>query len=174
MTKDRPHELALTDSGALSPEQQAALGAIIQQLMTPVIEAMAGMMRRNSEALERLAAAQKVQSDRMEALEKQIRLNTLVTAQQVRFLNATIRERARELLLKREVEDAAAVKKLGNAIRRGVLVRYGVGALHDTPRHEYPVAIHLIELWNDALAIRDCAKEARGKHENQSTPAAGA
>ena len=96
MTKDRPHELALTDSGALSPEQQAALGAIIQQLMTPVIEAMAGMMRRNSEALERLAAAQKVQSDRMEALEKQIRLNTLVTAQQVRFLNATIRERARE------------------------------------------------------------------------------
>ena len=58
MTKDRPHELALTDSGALSPEQQAALGAIIQQLMTPVIEAMAGMMRRNSEALERLAAAQ--------------------------------------------------------------------------------------------------------------------
>ena len=98
MTKDRPHELALTDSGTLSPEQQAALGAIIQQLMTPVIEAMAGMMRRNSEALERLAAAQKVQSDRMEALEKQIRLNTLVTAQQVRFLNATIRERARELL----------------------------------------------------------------------------
>ena len=47
-------------------------------------------------------------------------------------------------------------------------------ALHDIPRHEYPVAIHLIELWNDALAIRDCAKEARGKHENQSTPAAGA
>ena len=72
------------------------------------------------------------------------------------------------------MEDAAAVKKLGNAIRRGVLVRYGVGALHDIPRHEYPVAIHLIELWNDALAIRDCAKEARGKHENQNTPAAGA
>ena len=45
----------------------------------------------NAQALEQLAGAQKVQNDRLEALEKQIRLNTLVTPQQVRYMNDAIR-----------------------------------------------------------------------------------
>ena len=153
----------------LTPEQAAALPEIIQQMMSPIVEAMGKMLQHNAEALEQLAGAQKVQNDRLEALEKQIQLNTLVTPQQVRYLNDAIRTRSRELLYKREIEDAKAVKKLGNAIRKAVLARYGTGALHEIPKHEYPVAMSLIGMWSDALQVRDVIKETRERHELEST-----
>lgn len=150
---------------AFTPEQAQALPALIQQMMGPIVEAMGKLLEHNAEALEQLAGAQKVQNDRLEALEKQIRLNTPVTPQQVRYLNDAIRARARELLFKREIEDARAVKKLGNAIRKSVLARYGVCALHEIPKHEYTVAMSQIGMWSDALLVRDCAREARARYE---------
>ncbi len=151
----------------LTPEQAQALPALIQQMMGPIVETMSKLLEHNAEALEQLSGAQKVQNDRLEALERQIRLNTPVTPQQVRFINDAIRSRARELLFKREIEDARSIKKLGNAIRKDVLARYGIGALHEIPKHEYTVTMMQIGMWSDALRILDCVKEARARAEKE-------
>lgn len=149
----------------LTPEQMQVIPAIIQQMMGPIVETMSKLLEHNAEALDQLAGAQKVQNDRLEALEKQIRLNTLVTPQQVRYMNDAIRAHAREMLYKREIEDAGAVKKLGNAIRKSVLARYGISALHEIPKHEYSVAMNQIGMWSDALQVLDVVKEARKRAE---------
>ena len=77
----------------LTPEQAKALPLLIEQMMGPIVETMSKLLEHNAQALEQLAGAQKVQNDRLEALEKQIRLNTLVTPQQVRYMNDAIRAR---------------------------------------------------------------------------------
>ena len=86
-------------------------------------------------------------------------------------MNDAIRARARELLFKREVEDARSIKKLGNSIRKDVLARYGIGALHEIPKHEYTVTMMQIGMWSDALRILDCVKEARARAEKECYPA---
>ena len=149
----------------VSPE---AIGAVIAELMRPVMQTIGKMLENNTAALEQLAAAQSVQSDRLEALEKQIRLQTPVSGKQVSFLNDAIRQRSRELLDKRGVEDEKAVTRLGNAIRRSVLARYGVGSLREIPRHEYTVAMQQIAMWSDVLTVRDVVKEVIQKHEGQT------
>ena len=159
------------DLAILTSEQAQALPALIQQMMGPIVETMSKLLEHNAEALEQLAGAQKVQNDRLEALERQIRLNTPVTPQQVRYMNDAIRARARELLFKREVEDAWSIKKLGNSIRKDVLARYGIGALHEIPKHEYTVTMMQIGMWSDALRILDCVKEARARAEKECYPA---
>lgn len=147
------------------PAENEALGATIREILSPVLQTMAEFMRQSTEALNRVAAAQKVQSDRMEALEREIRLNTLVTPAQVKFLNEEIRNRARKLLMQRELDgNAKAVKKLGGSIRKSVLSRYGISALHDIPKHEYPVAMQQINTWNDLLLLRDIIREAENDH----------
>ncbi|MCI6373825.1 MAG: hypothetical protein MR821_00840 [Clostridiales bacterium] len=78
-------------------------------------------------------------------------------------MNDAIRARARELLDKRGIDEAAATKKLGNAIRKAVLARYGISGLREIPRHEYSVVISQIGGWSDMLTVRDIAKEARGR-----------
>ena len=149
------------------------IGQIITELMRPVMQTIGKMLENNTAALEQLSAAQSVQNDRLEALEKQIRLQTPVTSKQVTFLNDAIRQRARVLLDKKGIEDKKAVTKLGNAIRKAVLARYGIGNVREIPKHEYSVAMSQVEMWNDVLTVRDVAKEAREKveqeadHENQ-------
>lgn len=149
--------------GVFTREQAEMLPVIIREMMTPVMAAMSQMLENNTAALNQLAATQQVANDRLEALEKQIRLNTLVTPQQVRYFNDAIRSRARELLYKREVDDDKATRRLGNAIRKSVLSRYGVSALHEIPKHEYNVALNQIAMWNDMLLVRDAVKEARAR-----------
>lgn len=150
---------------ALTQEQAQMIPIIIQQMMGPLVEAMGKMLENNTQALNQLAATQQIQADRLEALEKQIRLNTLVTPQQVRFINDAIRARSRELLDKRGVDDKKAMTKLSAAVRKALLSRYGVAALHDIPKHEYSVAMSLISTWNDLLVVRDIVKEARERCE---------
>lgn len=140
-----------------------ALSGIVTELMRPVMQAIGTMLENNTAALEQLSAAQAIQNDRLEALEKQIRLQTPVSAKQAGYLNAAIRQRARELLDKRDIDDKKAVTKLTGAIRRAVLARYGVAGLREIPRHEYSVALDLIGMWNDALTVRDVVKEARAR-----------
>lgn len=145
----------------LTPEQAQIIPAVIQQVLGPVMAQMTELLKNNTEALSQLANAQQLQSDRMEALERQIRLNTLVTPQQVRYINDAIRTRARELLDKRGVESDKAIRKLGNALRKSILSRYGVAALHEIPKHEYNVTMNHVSTWNDMLCVRDVVKEAR-------------
>ena len=162
----------MDDNNALStltPEQVQVIPLVIQQVLGPVMKEMSTLLKNNTEALNQLAAAQQVQSDRMEALERQIRLNTLVTPQQVRYINDAIRARARELLDKRGVDNDKATRKLGTAIRKSVLSRYGVAALHEIPKHEYSVTMNHVGTWNDMLCVRDVVKEARMREETHET-----
>lgn len=147
---------------ALSPD---ALGAVIAEMMSPVMQTIVKMLEHNTEAMDRLSATQTIQNDRMEALERQIRLQTPVTSKQVSYLNDAIRARARELLDKRGIEDGKATTKLGNAIRKAVLARYGIASLREIPKHEYGVAMSLIGMWSDSLTVRDVVKEARERAE---------
>ena len=163
-------ELSIQDAARVLPPQ--TLGAYITQIMKPVMETVSKLLENNTAALEQLSAAQSIQNDRLEALEKQIRLQTPVTAKQVTYINEAIRDKARELLDKYErADDAKAVKKLGNAIRKAVLSRYGVSCLHEIPRHEYYVAIGQIGMWSNALTVRDIVREAKERErEDQQNP----
>lgn len=144
-----------------------AIGEIITELMRPVMQTVGKLLENNTAALEQLSAAQSVQNDRLEALEKQIRMQTLVTAKQVTYLNGAVRSRARELLDKRGIDDRKAATKLGGAIRKAVLARYGIANLREIPKHEYSVAMSQISMWSDALLVRDIAKQARNRMEKE-------
>lgn len=145
------------------------LSHIITELMRPVMQTIGKMLENNTAALEQLSSAQSIQNDRLEALEKQIRLQTPVTSKQVTYLNDAIRQRARALLDKKGIDDKKATTKLGNAIRKAVLSRYGISSLREIPKHEYGVAMSQIEIWSDVLTVRDIAKETRKRTEQEET-----
>jgi|GEM_PF-752290 len=147
-----------------------SLGQIVAEIISPVMKTIGKLLENNTAALEQLSSAQSVQNDRLEALEKQIRLQTLVTSKQVYYLNDAIRMRARELLDKRSVDDKKAITKLGNLIRKSVLARYGVSSLRDVPKHEYNVALSQIGMWNDILSVRTVAAQFRNKAEEEADP----
>lgn len=141
---------------------------VIRGMMEPVMNSIAKLLKNNTEAMEQIAASQQAMSNRITDLEKQMRLQTPMTSKQVQYLNDAIRDRARELLDKRGyADDKKAVTKLGNAIRKSVLSRYGVGSLRDIPRHEYQVALNQIGMWNVIITIRDVEKEAHKRSLEQ-------
>ena len=147
----------------ITPE---VLSGVITEMMRPVMQTIGKMLENNTAALEQLSAAQSVQNDRLEALEKQIRLQTKVDGKMASYLNDAIRGHSRELLDKRGfADDRKAVTKLGNAIRKDVLMRYGVSSLRDVPKHEYNVALNMIGMWNDLLTVRDVVNDARARKE---------
>ena len=162
------------DNNALStitPEQAQMIPAIVQQMMGPLVEAMAKLLENNTNALNQLAAAQQVQADRLEALERQIRLNTPVTRQQVRYMSAAMKEHALELLDKSSISDPKATRKLVGIIRKDVLSDYGITALEEIPKHEYNVAMHNIKTWNNMRIVREVVKEARKREEEAAEKA---
>lgn len=163
MKEDTMREMALLkdhDPGAviITPE---ILGSVITQLMQPVMQTIGKMLENNTAALEQLSAAQSIQNDRLEALEKQIRLQTKVDGKQVSYLNDAIRRKSRAMLSEWEIDDGKAVRQLGNRIRKAVLARYGISTLRDVPKHEYNVAMQQVEMWNDVFDVSDIVKEAR-------------
>lgn len=158
---------------AITPEQAQLTSAVVQQMMGPLVEAMAKLLENNTNALNQLAAAQQVQADRLEALERQIRLNTPVTRQQARYLSAAMKEHALEALDKYSISDAKAVNKLVKAIKKDVLADYGITVLEEIPKHEYNVAMHNIKTWNNMRIVRDVVKEARMREEAEKEPVGG-
>lgn len=150
-------------------ELTPAIGNIVAELMRPVMATIGKLLENNTAALEQLSATQAVVNDRLEALERQIRLQTPVSNKQVTYLNDAIRHRSKELLSKRNIEtDKKAVTKLGNQIRRAVLSRYGIASLREIPKHEYTVAMSQIEIWNDVLTVSEITREARSRIETEA------
>lgn len=138
------------------------VGNIVAEMVRPVMQTVGKLLENNTAALEQLSATQAVVNDRLEALEKQIRLQTPISNKQVTYLNYAIRQRSREHLSKRNLDgDKKAVSKLGNRVRKSILSRYGVATLREIPKHEYLVAMSQIETWNDLITILDVVKEAR-------------
>jgi len=134
---------------------------IIRQMMGPLVEAMAKLLENNTQALNQLSQAQQVQNDRLEALERQIRLNTPVTRAQARYIAGCCRERAKDLLDKSGAATAWSVRKLTGVIKKDVLAIYGVTAMEEIPRHEYQVAMNSAKTWNSLRLLRETVKEAR-------------
>lgn len=161
MTEHEQNELVSVQETA-----PLTLGMYIAEIMRPIMETVSKLLENNTAALEQLSAAQSIQNDRLEALEKQIRLQTPVSGKQVNYLNEAIRDRARWQLEKYGYsDDKKTVVKLGNAIRRAVLSRYGIASLREIPKHEYTVAMSQINMWSNALTVRDIVKEAKAREE---------
>lgn len=138
---------------------------IMNQLMRPVLESIGKLLKNNTEAMEQIASSQDVIRNRMEALEKQVRLQTPVTDRQARFLADAARKKARELLDKKAIDDKKAITKLAGLIKKSVLFRYGISSLREVPRCEYTVAMSQIDTWNSALEVLDIVREARARAE---------
>lgn len=161
MTEHEQNELV-----SMQETSPLTLGMYIAEIMRPIMETVSKLLENNTAALEQLSSAQSIQNDRLEALEKQIRLQTPVSGKQVNYLNEAIRDRARGQLEKYGYsDDKKTVVKLGNAIRRAVLSRYGIASLREIPKHEYTVAMSQINMWSNALTVRDIVKEAKAREE---------
>lgn len=156
-----------SDNNLATNEQMQLVTAIVQQIMTPVMENIGLILERNNQAMERIAATQQALTDRISDLEKQVRLKTPLSRAQEKYINDAIRAKARELLEAKGVgSDQKAVTKLGAQIRKSVLSRYGVNSLREAPSYDYETCLVHVKMWNDMLAVRDVVNEARRRAEH--------
>ena len=58
------------------------VASVVSEIMKPLLESIGTMLKNNTEAMEQIATSQDVIRNRMEALEKQVRLQTPVTDRQ--------------------------------------------------------------------------------------------
>lgn len=143
------------------------VASVVEQIMRPMLESMGSLMKRMSEAVEHIATAQDVMRNRLEALEKESRLNTPVTDTQARYLAAAAKDKAVDILSRKGTTDKKAVTKLAGMIRKAVLLRYGKGSLREIPRCEYGVAMSQIESWNKATEVAKIVLEAQARQEEE-------
>lgn len=155
-------ELSTQNDGSVSTQ---VVAHVVEQIMRPLLESIGTLLKNNTEAMEQIATSQDVIRNRMEALEKQVRLQTPVTDRQARYLADAARRKARELLDKKQIDDQKAITKLAGLIKKSVLIRYGKGSLRELPQCEYSVAMSQIDTWNNALAVLDIVREARARAE---------
>lgn len=164
-------ELTTRENTALSPETVEVVSVVVRDIMAPLMESIGKMLKHNTEAMEQIAAAQTLTSQRIADLEKRVRLQTPMTRTQEKYIGDAIRARARELLdTKGYADDKKAVTKLSGAIRKSVLTRWGVSSLREAPAYDYETALKQIAIWSDFMAIRDVTKEARKRAEMAMVP----
>ena len=146
--------------------ERMELQTVVQEILQPLFESLSKILANNTEALTQIAAAQSVQADRLDALELQMRLQTPMTSKQTSFINDAIRSRSRAILDKHGLaDDHKSVTKLSNIIRKNVLQRYGVSGIREIPKHEYSVVLSQVEIFQNALQIKDVIKEARSREK---------
>lgn len=165
MEQEKKELLFLPEEKDVSAE---VIAEVMNQFMRPMMEGMGNLVKQLSEAVEHIASSQDIIRNRMEALEKQVRLQTPVTDRQAKYLADKAREKARTLLDKKGIDDRKAVTKLAGMIKKDVMSRYGVGSLREVPKCEYAVAMSQIETWTNGLAVLDIAREARERAEKEN------
>lgn len=164
-------DIVKREGSALAPETAQIVSVVVRDMMAPIMETIGKMLEHNTQAMEQIAAAQQITSERIASLEKRVRLQTPLSKSQENCINQAIRARARELLDPRGYsDDKKAVTKLCGIIRKSVLARYGVGSLREAPAYDYDTAMKQVGMWNDRIALRDVEKEAR-ERENQALEA---
>jgi len=138
------------------------LAMTVQAMIAPVFEQFGVILERTNQAIERIAASNQMMNARITDLEKQVRLQKPVSKSQENYINDAIRKRARELLdAKGYAEDRKAATKLGGAIRKSILARYGVSSLREAPAYDYETALEQVARWNDLVILKEITKEAR-------------
>lgn len=105
-------------------------------------------------------------ADRLEALEKEVRLGRKVTGTQKRYINDAMNDRAKEVLDPYGITDRKAVQGVARMIRKSVLSRLGIASAAEIPSFEYSVVMDQIASWNDRLKVYGFANEYRRKEEN--------
>ena len=155
-------DIVKMEDTTLTPETVQIVSVVVRDMMAPIMESIGKMLEHNTQAMEQIAAAQQITSDRIASLEKRVRLQTPMSKSQENCINTAIRSRAREILDPRGFsDDKKAVTKLCGIIRKSVLTRYGVGSLREAPAYDYETAMKQVGMWKDMLAIRDVEREAR-------------
>ena len=140
------------------------ISSLVRDMMAPVMQSIGKMLEHNTQAMEQIAAAQQMTSERIAQLEKRVRLQTPLSKSQEKCINDAIRAKARKLLDGRGyADDKKAMTKLGGYIRKSILTRYGVGSLREAPAYDYDTALKQVDMWTDLIAIRDVEKEARAR-----------
>ncbi len=156
----------MTRRESLPPETAGIVAAVVRDMMGPIMESIGKMLKHNTEAMEQIAAAQQMTSQRIRDLEQRVRLQTPMSKTQEKYITDAVRARARELLDGAGyADDKKAVTKLGAAIRKSLLTRWGVSTLREAPAYDYETALEQIGMWNDALTLRDVKKAARQRAE---------
>ena len=160
-------EMITRKETGLTPETAETISLVVQDILSPIMQSIGKMLEHNTQAMEQIAAAQQITSERIASLEKRVRLQTPMSKSQENCINSAIRARARELLDNRGfADDKKAVTKLCGIIRKSVLARYGVGSLREAPAYDYDTAMKQVSIWKDMLSIRDVEKEARAREES--------
>lgn len=98
-------------------------------------------------------------NQRMEQLERQVKLLTPLTSAQEKALGEKIKQRAEELREEYRLS-AACVPAIANAIRKELKLVGGVRALRELPRMEYLVYVERVSLWDDYSTMRAIRKNA--------------
>lgn len=164
-------KLMKREDSVLSPETLETISLVVRDMLSPIMRSIGTMLEHNTQAMEQIAAAQQITSDRIAQLEKRVRLQTPMSKSQENCINAAIRARARELLDPRGFsDDKKAVTKLCGIIRKSVLARYGVGSLREAPAYDYETAMKQVGMWKDMLSIRDVEREARAREVENEKP----
>ena len=79
------------DSAALTPETVQIVSVVVRDMMAPIMESIGKMLEHNTQAMEQIAAAQQITSDRIASLEKRVRLQTPMSKSQENCINTAIR-----------------------------------------------------------------------------------
>ena len=154
------------DDAPVSQQTVEIVSVMVRDMMAPLMESIGKMLKHNTEAMEQIAAAQQMTSQRIADLEKRVRLQTPMSRMQEKYIGDAIRTRARELLDgKGYADDKKAVSRLCAFIRKSVLTRWGVSSLREAPAYDYETALKQIGMWSDHMAIRDVVKEAKKRAE---------
>lgn len=143
-------------------EFQKALGMAVAPLMAA--------LERSSRALEQMAMQQKVQADRMAALEREMRLSVPVTDAQEKTIQAAVRERACWIAMRYGLCEGGnplpdKVNRLRRAIRGSLTLRFGVRAIRSIPRAQYDAALAAARIWMDAEMVGNMAIEAENREQ---------
>lgn len=159
----------IIEKDAMTPEARQALTITIQEIMRPIMEGISEILRRNAEQMEQIAGAMEAQKDRLDRLERETMLKMPLQGKRAGYVNEAMRNRAAELLEKRNTDDAAARRKLTGAIRRSILAQWGAAKVADLPDIEYESIMRQTGTWMDARQIQAVVKEARDRAEGNGT-----
>lgn len=151
--------------------------AKLAELDSGSIRELAELVEQDHATVTECAKMMRIIAERMEAMEREFRYLKPVSTMQARELNRRIRERAHELLEKKNVCDRASVNSVCRIIRKAIQLRWGVKSIQDVPRFDYETAESMILMWDDTPAVRKIIKKARendGSAQNDHASAADA
>lgn len=131
-------------------EQWAENGLTVrtENAMTELASRAAGM-----EGLLRMMAEQlRITGEKMERLEREVRLLTKVSGAQANEINRRMRERAAELSAEYRMPDRSA--DVLRELRRSIRLQTGFTSSRECPAVEYDVTLQRIALWEDRKALK--------------------